>query len=212
MKAFASNKVKTTMTMNDHEQNSTEVQNSELAKQSLQMDRPLTPPDIKRFRSQGDPGAKITHYGKANDNLPPPEFTFGAPSPKAAYTAADALNPKIDPLKEEELINKEKIYKKPPLGKATTRYELPENVAHNDEAFGMKTLSLKDGSVSDCLSYEEEGESPSKRIRERPSTVPGITFGKANERNGDSVLEAINWKTVDGVSQPKRIRGYETRW
>lgn len=58
------------------------------------MDRPSTPPEISKFRSQVTPGQKVSHYGLASDVVP--DITFGRRSEKSlAVSTPKSRNIKV---------------------------------------------------------------------------------------------------------------------
>jgi len=106
---------------------------------------PGTPEHIKKYRKsyKNAHGMTITHYGKVNDPLPHPEFTYGLQTAGSEHVphvltdkGLDGINGYMRNLKEEKYART----KNEPLGHTITRnYQWPSKTQEEEFRFGVGT-------------------------------------------------------------------------
>ena len=150
-----------------------------------------TPPHIKKFRKSfnEEPGAKVTHYGVADDSLPPSHFTYGKKTLFSDHVNELMGYQRLNGIAEFENQVKEQKYastRNEPLGKSMQRdYKFPQQVQNPDFKFGVGNIFEEPAKV---IIMPPDGKSD-----EDPDTKNLYYRSHGSTDAGEQIKRNYNW-------------------
>jgi len=132
-------------------------------------DRPATPEHIKKYRKsfKNAAGQTITHYGKVDDTLPEPTFTYGLGTAGSDHVPQVLTDKQLEGVKGYMRDLREEKYAKnikEPLGKTVDRnYNWPQQTQQGNFQFGVPTRGSE--SAKDVM-YNAVGISETQQTKD----------------------------------------------